>query len=97
MIQKKFKTNSNTYQSIICHARPNDIEENSKVKYREVYCLFYSFVSFICNLLQKPINKENEATDWSFDNEEALDYDIQFNDVIISQNLIVKEVTHTYM
>jgi len=48
---KKFKTNSNTHQSIICHARPNDIEENSKVKYREVYCLFYSFVSFICNLL----------------------------------------------
>ncbi|CAF1416637.1 unnamed protein product [Rotaria sordida] len=66
---KKFKTNSNTYQSIIFQACHHDIEENST----------------------KPINKENEATDWSFDNEEAVDYDIQFKDLTIPQNLIVKE------
>jgi hypothetical protein len=44
---KKFKTNSNTYQSIIFHIRANDFEENSKIKYRKVYYLFISFVSFI--------------------------------------------------
>ncbi|CAM4793814.1 unnamed protein product [Rotaria magnacalcarata] len=46
---------------------------------------------------EKPIYKENEATDWSFDNEEALDYDLQFHDLSTPQNLIIKEATHTYV
>ncbi|CAF2151732.1 unnamed protein product [Rotaria magnacalcarata] len=77
---KKIKKPSNTYQSVTFRARPNDVEENSKIKYRE-----------------KPIYKENEATDWSFDNEEALDYDLQFHDLSTPQNLIIKEATHTYV
>ncbi len=75
------KKTSNIYQLIRVHERSSDIEENSKMKYREIYYLFYSFVFFISNLLQKSINKENEATDWSFDNEKALDYHIQFNNL----------------
>ncbi|CAF3919539.1 unnamed protein product [Rotaria magnacalcarata] len=45
----------------------------------------------------KYLSIENEATDWSFDNEEALDYDLQFHDLSTPQNLIIKEATHTYV
>ncbi|CAF4991203.1 unnamed protein product [Rotaria sp. Silwood1] len=76
---KKLKK-SNTSQSIIFRSRSNDMEENTKIKYRE-----------------KPINKNNEATDWSFDNEEASDYDLKSHDSSIPQDLIVKEATHIYV
>ena len=45
------------------------------------------------------MNKQNDATqtDWSFDKEDIVDYDAQFDDSMMKSNFNEKETTHVYV
>ncbi|UJR29220.1 hypothetical protein I4U23_010434 [Adineta vaga] len=53
--------------------------------------------SFKMKYREKPVNKKSETTDWSFNIEEASDYDVQSKGLTIRSSFIVEEVTHTYV
>ncbi|CAF1266684.1 unnamed protein product [Adineta ricciae] len=78
---KRFKSASNS-SPMVFRERSNDPEEYFKLKYRE-----------------QPVNKENDAieTDWSFNNEDILDYDAQFHGSTVASNFNVKEIIHVYV
>ncbi|CAF1108378.1 unnamed protein product [Adineta ricciae] len=48
---------------------------------------------------EKPVNNENYVieTDWSFNNEDILDYDAQFHGSTVASNFNVKEIIHVYV